>query len=289
MNGQDPAAGPRKMKHRTRENHRMIITRDQPDTGGKNRTKREEIIPLFTGPREVEPEQYGDASESTGWLWDSNPKLCTWAIQIPAMRSFTAPFAQLDSQASSEASGGGVFTYWFNHQYLPIEGKGEEDDMNPDNFDAKLAKLMARYPQFFAGGKPMAGGTQIMSAMAAADKRYLGEFPDPDDRAIRARVVWTDGALKDVAAYIAYLKAAKPSKDDPNLGTHYDKNGNVLWDEAWAVGILGEAGGGGQQAYEQYQDLRGQFPWIHSYYFENVAHPDEIAEDMATATVPTQA
>ncbi len=52
---------------------------------------------------------------------------------------------------------------------------------------------------------------------------------------------------------------------------------------------LGEAGGGGQAAYEQYREIAKLHPWVHPYYFENVTAHDEIGEDMALAVVPAAA
>jgi hypothetical protein len=193
------------------------------------------------------------------------------------MKEAVAPFAMLD------AEGDGVFTYWFNHEYLPIEGDGGEDDMSPDNFDEKLAKLMRRYPQYFQGGVPVAGGTRVMSAVKRADKRYLKEFPDASDRRIRIRRLWTDGELTDAAEFQDYLRQAKPSDDDPNLGAHGQ------WDEGWAVLITGEPGGGGKAAYDQYVEIKRTFPWVHPFYFEGVVNAAEIGEDAAFATVPTAA
>lgn len=42
----------------------MQIVRTETPTGGPNRTRREEIVPLNTGPREVEPECSAKASTS---------------------------------------------------------------------------------------------------------------------------------------------------------------------------------------------------------------------------------
>src|ERR1700757_2404339 len=84
----------------------MQIVRTEQPTGTGNRTRREEIVPLLTGTREVEPEMYLDCSESEGWPWDSNPSASTWDIQLEAVKNFIAPFEVLDSQAAEEQSGG---------------------------------------------------------------------------------------------------------------------------------------------------------------------------------------
>jgi hypothetical protein len=54
------------------------------------------------------------------------------------------------------------------------------------------------------------------------------------------------------------------------------------------VAIFGEEGGAGHAAYEQYVKLAKDHPWIHPYYFAGVTNGLEVAEDMATAGVPTQ-
>ncbi len=68
-----------------------------------------------------------------------------------------------------------------------------------------------------------------MEAVRAADKRYLGEFPDTvGDRRVRGRVLWTDGELQDAAEFTAYLADARlgtvPDVDQ-GLGVRKD------WDE----------------------------------------------------------
>jgi len=264
----------------------MQITRTETPTGGLNRTRREEIVPLNTGSREVEPEFYLDSSESEGWPWDSDPSRNTWDIQVPAMRGVLVPFEQLDSQAADEQAGGsdeegGVFAYGFSNRYQMFGSEPDDGDLNSSNVDRKLADYIAKY--FDREGKPR-GGTEIMEAIKAADRRYMGEFrkDDRDERPVRARVVFTDGALRDADAFRRYLAQATLDKDT-GYGSHGD------WDEVWAIAIIGPAEGGGTEAHRQYQDLAADHPWIHSYNFEAVVNPDEIAEDIAVAVVPTQA
>ena len=263
----------------------MQIVRTEQPTGTENRTRREEIVPLITGTREAEPEMYLDCSESEGWPWDSNPSACTWDIQIEAVRNFISPFEALDSQAADEQSGGddekgGVYAYPFSNNFLPLGHGSDDGDLNSSNFDKKVGEFIKKY--FSQEGKPR-GGTEIMTAIRAGDKHYLGEFGDEPrgERPVRARVVWTDGALNDADAFQAYLGQATLS--DEGFGSHGD------WDEVWAVAIAGEAAGGGKEAYDQYVELSRNHPWIHAYYFEGVVNPAEIAEDMAVAVVPTQA
>lgn len=257
----------------------MQITRDQPPTGTANRTRREEIVPMFTD--KAEAEFYADASQSEGWPWNSNPQVNTFTLQLAAMKVVCGPFALLDPK------GDGVFTYWFNNQYLPMDGDGEEDDLSPDNFDAKIAAFQRRYPQFFSGGIPIAGGTEISGTLDHADRRFLKEFPDPNNRPPRARIAFTDGLLNDGPRFQRYLAQATASTADPKMGVH--GTGDHQWSEKWAVAILGEKGGGGEEAYEQYQAIQKEHPWVHPVYFEGVHNPDEIGEDMAYMTVPTAA
>lgn len=269
----------------------MQITRTEQPTGGPNRTRREEIVQLFTGKREVEPECYLDCSESEGWPWESNPSQSTWPIQLEAARQFIAPFEELDSQAAEEQAGGsdeagGVYFYPFSNQFLPI-GHGDDDgDLNSSNFERKMAAFIRKY--FDRQGNPR-GGTEIMSAVKVADKHFMDEFgPDADEpvardeRPVRARVVWTDGQLNDAGAFQRYLAQATPSPE--GFGSHGE------WDEVWAVAVIGEPGSdAGKAAYDQYVQLAASHKWIHAYYFEGVTNPAEIAEDMAVAVVPANA
>jgi hypothetical protein len=270
----------------------MQITRTETPSGGPDRTRREEIVPLLPTESEAEPEVYIDCSQSEGWPWDSNPKVCTWDVQIEAIRQLIVPFESLDSQAAAEQAGGdddkgGVYGYPFSNIFLPI-GDGDDDgDLNSPNFAAKMAKF---YNKYFGGAMhPVNGGTEIMAAVKAGDAHFLGDkknkgefFDTPRaDRPVRLRAVFTDGVLNDVAAFIAYLGQAV--KSPKGYGSHGE------WDEVWAICILGEAGGGGKAAYEQYVKLAKDHPWVHPYYFEDVVNAAEVAEDMAVAAVPVLA
>jgi hypothetical protein len=269
------------------------ITRTETPTGSEDRTRREEIVPLNTGKqgaRGVEPEGYLDCSESEGWPWDNKPSVCTWDIQLPAVRSFIVPFEVLDAQAKEEQAGGddekgGVYFYPFSNIFLPI-GDGDDDgDLNSANFEEKMEAFVRKY--FTADRKPR-GGTEIMTAVRAGDEHFMGEFgpggeneKPRDQRPVRARVVFTDGALNDAKAFKRYLEDAKL---DPE--TKYGKHGE--WDEVWAIAIVGPQSGGGKGAYTQYQELAQDHPWIHSYLFADVVNPEEIAEDVAYAVAPAQ-
>jgi hypothetical protein len=271
----------------------MQIVRTETPTGGPARTRREEIVALLPQESEAEPEVYADCSESEGWPWSSNSAVCTWDVQIEAIRQLIVPFEALDSQAAGEqadgdASHGGVYVYPFSNVFLPI-GKGDDDgDLNSANFEQKM--LRDFYRKYFDGGThPVRGGTEIMAAIKAGDAHYLGDARDKGefydtprgDRPVRLRVVFTDGALSDAAKFLKYL--AQATLSPKGYGSHGE------WDEVWAICILGEAGGGGKAAYDQYAEIAGTHPWVHAYYFENVANPAEIAEDMAVAAIPALA
>jgi hypothetical protein len=269
----------------------MKITREEAPTGGPNRTPREKIVPLNTHGADVEPEYYIDCSESEGWPWSSNPSLCTWDIQLQALRGVLVPFEAMDAEAAGEQAGGsdeqgGVYGYPFSNMFQPI-GEGPDDgDLNSSNFDRKMAAFIKSY--FDNSGKPR-GGTEIMEAIRAGDEHFMGEFgtggeneAPRDERPVRARIVWTDGALNDASAFQRYLGAAELDRK-----TGYGRHGE--WDEVWAIAIIGPSDGGGKAAHQQYAELAKTHPWIHPYYFENVVNPDEIAEDIAVAVVPTTA
>jgi hypothetical protein len=267
----------------------MQIIRTETPTGGPNRTSRQEINVLNTGPREVEPEvDFLDFSESTSWPWESDGNVCTWDVQLEALRQFIVPFEALDSQAAAEQADGddekgGVYVYPGSNIFLPI-GDGDDDgDLNSSNFEEKMGAFVKKYGK---NGKPV-GGTVIMASVKASDKHYMGEFSDRPfaERPIRARVVFTDGALQDAGAFQSYLSQAT---HDGAYGNHGE------WDEVWAVAILGEGetsdgSNPGKAAYEQYKAIAKNAPWVHAYYFEKVVNPAEIAEDMAYAVLPTQA
>jgi hypothetical protein len=267
----------------------MQIVRTETPTGGPARTRREEIVQLLPMESEAEPEVYDDCSESEGWPWDSKPSVCTWDVQVEALRQLIVPFEALDSQAADEQAAGdddhgGVYRYAFSNVFLPT-GKGSDDgDLNSSNFDRKMTDFRAKY--FRGAPHPVAGGTRIMEAIEAGDAHYLGdakhkgEFYDTPraDRPVRARVVLTDGALSDAEEFRQYLEQATLSPK--GYGSHGE------WDEVWAICIIGEAGGGGKAAYQQYAEVAEAHPWVHPYYFEDVVNPAEIAEDMAVAVIP---
>lgn len=284
----------------------MTITRDQPASGGPERTERSEITALVRRQElaplniEAEPEDYLDASPSMMWPWKSNAGMCTWDIALGVLTEGLGPFAAMDSQASHEEAGGGVFCYPFSDTYLQMGENADDGDLNPKNVKEKVAAWIRRHwGRKATGPHPERGGTRIMSAIKAADDHFcLGDDAEFADRAIadrplRIRRVLTDGILQDAAEFIAYLSQARlyvpPPKlpfaeDAPAWGDHGE------WREVWAIAILGEdSDGAAKAAYDQYMNLKARFPWIHPYFFQKVSAVGEIAEDFAMATVPQDA
>jgi hypothetical protein len=266
----------------------MKIERTEVETGGPMRTPRTEIVPLMPGIAENEPEGYWDVSGSTGWEVappeGSSPT--RYKVMSDAIRGFIIPFEKLDSQAAREQADGdgekgGVYFYPFNHAFCPI-GDGDDDgDLNSSNFEEKMAKFERDH---FSNGAPQ-GGTEIMQAIRAGDRHYMGEFgpggenPRPREaRPVRMRTVWTDGELKDVKEFARYME---DSTIKGGLGVRKD------WDEVWAVAIFGY-GDAHDQTLRQYQDLAKRHPNIHVYSFDQVRNGDEVAEDMAIAAAPGQ-
>ena len=263
----------------------MQITRTEPETGGPARTPRTEIVPLFTGKREVEPEGYWDMSGSTAWeaAPPEGSRPSRHMVMSDAIRGFIVPFEQLDSQAAEEQAGGsdemgGVYFYPFSHLFLPI-GSGDDDgDLNSSNFERKMDAFKRTY--FDGNGQPQ-GGTEIMTAIQAGDKHFMDEFAEEPraQRPIRARTVWTDGELRDAAAFGRYME---DSQVNQGIGVRKD------WDEVWAVAIFGY-GADHDATLAQYRELAKRHSNIHVYSFDAVKNGAEVAEDMAVAVVPTQA
>jgi hypothetical protein len=271
----------------------MEIIRTEPNTGGPNRTRREEIKPLITGTKGFEPEQYPDCSPSEAWPWNARPDINTWTIQTASMKGFTVPFALLDTEAVNERDAGGVATYPFSNVYLPLSDKKDENgdlliDVNPTNFDERWKAFIRLHSQYFENGMPAYGGTVLMEALVAGDKHFLGEFPNPATRPGRGRVIWTDGLLSDADQFLRYLSQAK-AVDDPKASDVTPIGRHGEWDEVVVVSIFGEEGGDGHKAFEQYLKFAKSHPWVHPFYFEDVINDVEISEDMALAVVPTQA
>lgn len=274
----------------------MKITREEDETGGPNRTRQETIVPLVTaerletpsGPRGTEDEDYIDASESEGWPWNSDSRLCTWELQLDAIHTTLDAFNQLDSmmaaeQADGDDEEGGSAAYIFSNVYMPLGAGPDGQDLNLTNWKRKWEAFYAKY--WNGRTRPPFGGTQIMEAVKAGDKHYLGEFGPGGknempraQRPVRIRKAWTDGALQDAEKFQRYLSEARLTP--VGLGGHGE------WDELWAIIILGEEGGGGHAAHQQYQRLAKDHPWIHPYYFESVKNAAEIAEDVTIACAP---
>jgi hypothetical protein len=256
----------------------MQIVRTEPTTGGATRTPRERIEPVFTEGQEVESEGYLDCSTSESWEIADTPNApARWPVQLEVYKQFIIAAESLDSQeqheqASGSDSHGGTYTYPFSNLFLPI-GEGDDDgDLNKNNFDRKMNAFVRKY--FDAQGNPQ-GGTQIMAAIAAADRHFLGEFgPSGENerprgqRPVRARAVFTDGELRDHDEFAAYMQS--------------DHNGE--WNEHWFIAILGH-GEEHDSTLKQYQTLAQRHTNLHVYSFDSVSNPAEIAEDVAIAVL----
>jgi len=217
----------------------------------------------------------GDASTSESWEIAQGAPASRWSVQLEAMRQFTMAAAAMDSQAGQEQAGGsdekgGVYAAFFNHDLIVV-GEGDDDgDLNESNFHRKVEAIRVRDQS--GGMVPLPyGGTAIMNTIRYLDKHYLDEFGDRpvSRRPKRARSVWTDGEMKDAAAFGKRL-AEDHAEEWPA--------------EHWFIAILGY----GQEhdaTLTQYQQIARSHPNVHVYSFDQVSNPAEIAEDMAVAVL----
>jgi hypothetical protein len=266
----------------------MKITRTEDTTGGPSRTKREEIYPHYSVTDEVEPDLLFDCSTSETWEVAAGSSTPRWTVQMEAVRQLVTAAEELDSQAAAEQAGGdddkgGLYAAGFSDELIKVGVTGrydqkfvaerpedDEGDLNSSNFEEKIAKLANRH-----GDKMPSGGTKIMASVNYLDAHYLGEFGDRAvaDRPKRARVVFTDGELKDAGAFGQRLQE-----------DHSDK-----WpQEDWFIAILGY-GDDHDDTLKQYQSITEKHKNVHVYSFEAVSNPAEIAEDMAIAVLPQSA
>lgn len=266
----------------------MQIVRTETPTGGESRTPRAEIIPHYSETDEVEPDIAFDCSGSESWEVAEGSSVSRWSVQMEAIRQLVAAAEQLDSQAAAEQAGGdedkgGLYAAGFNHELVKVGAGAKYDqkfvaereqddngDLNSANFDAKIKALITRHNEQLP-----AGGTVIMATVSYLDAHYLGEFGDRPvgERPKRARVVFTDGELKDARQFGQRLAE-----------THSD-----TWpEEDWFIAILGH-GTEHDATLAQYQQIAEQHHNVHVYSFEEVTNPAEIAEDMAIAVLPQSA
>lgn len=289
---------------------KINIEREQPTSGGPSRTNREEMAPIFDGEGkdgegiEAEPEEIVDVSPSLAWPWDLEPSMMTWNVLVPSVKGTIEPFAAMDSQAAAEQAraganaaiaAGGVAMFPFSNRHLPFSDRRDDEgeliiDANPANFDERWLYFLSLYPQYFENGLPTHGGTEVMTAVAEADKHFMGEFGNRPRgaRPKRPRMLHTDGLLKDAKAFRRYLSDAQPLQDK-DLSTHSVLGQHGEWDEAWIVAIYGPEGGEPREAYQQYVEIARDHPWIHPVYFSNVMNAEETSEDIAYLAVPVNA
>lgn len=263
----------------------MRIERTEASTGGSKRTAREEIVPHYSETDEVEPDIAFDCSGSESWEVAEGSSTSRWSVQMEAIRQLVAAAEALDSQAAAEQAGGdedkgGLYAAGFNHElvkvgagqkydqrFVPERGQDDNGDLNSVNFDTKIKTLITRH-----GEALPSGGTVIMPTVSYLDAHYMGEFGERDlaDRPKRARVVFTDGELKDARQF----------------GQRLVENHVSEWpEEDWFIAILGH-GDEHDATLRQYQQIAEKHPNVHVYSFEEVTNPAEIAEDMAIAVLP---
>jgi hypothetical protein len=260
----------------------MQILRTEPETGGPSRTPRDKIEPVFSESDEVEPDAALDASSSEGWEGSSSPapgSPPTWQVQMEAFRQFVAAAEQLDSQAAAEQAGGdddkgGIYSAFFGSGLYKI-GEGDDGgDLNSTNMARKVEAIRVQGEN---GPVPLPyGATVLMPTIEYLDSHYLGEFAKDEDtgqvvpvaqRPKRARSVWTDGAMRDAAAF------GKRLAED-----HGDK-----WpQEEWFIAVFGY-GPDHDATLSQYKSIAAKHPNVHVYSFDGVTNPAEIAEDMTIA------
>lgn len=253
----------------------MQIVRTEPTTGGPNRTPRDQVEPVFSPNDEVEPDQLGDCSSSTGWADSLAPGVTTWSVMLNAMRSFVGAAEALDSQAAGEQAGGddekgGIYTAFFGSGLVTV-GQGDDDgDLNSSNFERKVGAI--RVPDERGQMVPLPyGGTYITEACEYLDEHYLDEFGDRPvaQRPKRARAVWTDGAMKDYREF----------------GSRLEQDNSARWPaEEWFVAILGQ-GPDHDATLQLYRQIAEKHHNVHVYSFDQVSNPEEIAEDMAVAVL----
>jgi hypothetical protein len=266
----------------------MKIVRTEETTGGPQRTKREEIVPHYSDTDEVEPDIAFDCSGSESWEVAEGTTTSRWSVQMEAIRQLVAAAEALDSQAAEEQAGGdedkgGLYAAGFNHELVKVGAGGRYDqkfqadreqddngDLNSANFDKKISSLLTRHNEQLP-----VGGTVIMPAVKYLDAHYLGEFGDRpvDERPKRARVVFTDGELKDAR----------------DFGRRLQEDHSQEWpEEDWFIAILGY-GDDHDATLAQYMSIAEQHKNVHVYSFDQVTNPAEIAEDMAVAVLPQSA
>lgn len=255
---------------------KVNIERTEPTSGGPSRTPRENIEPVFHESDEVEPDLLLDCSSSEGWADTAAPGKTVWEVQMDAAKQLIAAAESLDSQAAAEQAGGsdekgGLYTAFFGSGLVKV-GTGDDDgDLNSSNFDHKVGAIKVQ-----GDNGPVSlpyGGTYIMDSCKYLDEHYLDEFGDRPvaERPKRARVVFTDGAMRDYQEFGHRLEQA--NHDWPQ--------------EEWFVAILGH-GDDHDATLRLYRGIAEKHHNVHVYSFDQVSNAAEIAEDMAVAVLGTK-
>lgn len=239
--------------------------RQEPTTGGPNRTPRSEIQPLAPLNKRIEPVLILDLSTSMDWgAEDEDDRSQDYpdprsrrAIIIEALPALVRTLGALDSEAAAEQAGGsdakgGLLTFGFSN------GAVEIGDLNESNLRRVLNDIK------------WGGGTHIGDALDLAVEDYDGEFGDktPDQRPTHLILIITDGKADDPARLEAFIKSARA---DRKIATAILGHG----DKALATAQHYQAAADEQKAADKFG---------HSHTtvvnFDGVTDPEEIATDL---------
>ena len=241
---------------------------ERTETGGPNRTPREEITSVRKHNRKYEPVLLLDLSTSMDWSAENeNDSNGEWGqpgdasrrkIVINALPLLVKALASEDSEAATEQAGGsdelgGLLTFGFASQPTEI------GDLNESNLERRLNQIQ------------WGGGTYVVPALKLALKDYNDEFEDDeDDTRVHMILVLTDGQATDWRDLEPYLLQADANR-------------------IYVVAIIGH-GNAALATYNEYkmvadknqsQDRFGK-AHVHVVLFDGVTDPQEVGEDLVT-------
>ena len=241
---------------------------ERTETGGPNRTPREEITSVRKRNRKYEPVLLLDLSTSMDWSaedeqdtsgeWGTPGDTSRRKIVIEALPLLVKALASEDSEAATEQAGGsdelgGLLTFGFATEPVEI------GDLNESNLARRLNAIQC------------GGGTFVVPALKLALKDYNDEFEDDgDDTRVHEILILTDGEAKDWQELEPYLAAANANR-------------------VYVVAIVGH-GTAALNTYKEYktvadknqsQDKFGK-AHVHVVLFDGVTDPQEIGEDLVT-------
>jgi hypothetical protein len=239
---------------------------ERTETGGPDRTPREEIASVRRRNRKYEPVLLLDLSTSMDWgAEDENDAsqeypsaMSRRSIVINALPILVRALAAEDSEAEREQAGGsdemgGLLTFGFASEPVEI------GDLNESNLARKLSSVK------------WGGGTRVVPALRLALKEYADEFDDdPDDTRVHEILIVTDGQAEDWQELEPYLLQADANR-------------------VYVVAIVGH-GDRALRTYREYtevarrnqeQDKHGK-AHVHVVLFDGVTDPAEIGTDLVT-------